>query len=276
MLTSVWVGDGCQARYELFKRHERDCRVRRFGTYEALMRRPGGFVPLIVVIVTLDPLFSSLAHCFHLSRSLHTFLHPPDPWPIPTGPNEGTPRTLLPRRHPSGSSSFFAASPHLSTLPAPTPALDPETIRWLSAYPADPELVPLIASLKSGVANSDFVLSDTGLLYVKPEGDEPALLVPPAGPIRGELLEDAHFEIAEHRDAGAMVEKVSETFWWPSVEDDAGRFVHRCGRCRERGDAEPLTGLTGWTRDDAGSEKEVERAVAERKAQEKAERDALG
>lgn len=140
--------------------------------------------------------------------------------------------------------------PLLRTYPtAPTPGaapLDPETIRWLAAYPLDPDLVSLISSLRQGEESEDFVLSDVGLLYLRPdpegEGGD-ALLVPPAGGIRVELLKDAHFEVLDQGDEGGsahwgpetMLAKMGETFWWPGIDDDCRVLVENCERCRGDG-----------------------------------------
>ena len=178
--------------------------------------------------------------------------------------------------------------------------LDEETRRWLAAYPADRALVSLIADLRSGRNNDDFLLSDEGLLYVRPSGpDEVALLVPPRGVV-DEILEDAHHEPDEagnstHMPMEGMLEVLSVTFWWMTMEEDVARYVAGCAGCAyDRGGVAgvegykpgmtpvPFTGVTGWT---AGvSEKggpgdsamAAEMAFAMRKAEEDAERDRLG
>ena len=89
--------------------------------------------------------------------------------------------------------------------------MDEETIRWLAAYPADPDLVPLIERVKDAnqkiaagleVPEDDFILSDVGLLYLRPDAsgvgaEQDALLVPPRGAIRDEILEDTHYAIID-------------------------------------------------------------------------------
>lgn len=162
--------------------------------------------------------------------------------------------------NPERAESIFPADPLAPPLPsmtaAPAAPLDPETVRWLAAYPLDPDLVSLIADLRAGGESEDFVLSDVGLLYLRPETEEgDALLVPPAGQIRGELLQDAHFEVLEGGDEGGsahwgpetMLAKMGETFWWPGIEEDCRELVEGCARCRGDGqirDVEPKPGLT--------------------------------
>jgi hypothetical protein len=251
-----------------------------------------------------------------------TFLNPPLPSPtallLPSLP--------LMRRTINSTGSFFAprttlppltAGPDLMAftdtsappLPIDPSELDPETIRWLAAYPSDEDLVPLIASLRSGRDNEDFVLSDVGLLYLKPEEgeDENALLVPPHGVIRRELLEDAHLELLEGEEGGGsahwgpqtMLGKLEETFWWPDLDLDVEAFVSQCAVCVGNGTREderverelkpgmtpvPFTGVTGWTGMDTGvlqrgvgeSAMAAEMAFAQRKAEEEVQRDALG
>jgi hypothetical protein len=148
--------------------------------------------------------------------------------------------------------------------------------------------VPLIAFLRGGRENDDFVLSDVGLLYLKPEDAElggNALLVPPCGIIRQELIEDAHLEGAQsggsesggsangHWAPGVMLRNMADTFWWPTMESDVEAAVDRCAICQRDGipanalgHAEsvgaaqppaseiklgmtpvPFTGVTGWT-----------------------------
>jgi hypothetical protein len=117
---------------------------------------------------------------------------------------------------------------------APGGELDNETRRWLVAYPTDPDLVPLIASLRKGEPNEDFILSDVGLLYIRPGEDEPALLVPPKGYIREELLQDAHEDVEEgqgHQSGAIMIEVLGETFWWDTMEDDVKEYVAKCYQC---------------------------------------------
>ena len=134
--------------------------------------------------------------------------------------------------------------------------------------------------MRDGGASDDFVLSAAGLLYVRPEGDEPALLVPPRGGIRVELLEDAHVGCVG---AERMVDELGSTFWWPSIEGDVRIYVAQCGKCkgrpRQEDDAEglerPYTGVTAWTQDRDG-ELAADMAMATRKAAEDAEKAALG
>lgn len=208
-------------------------------------------------------------------------------------------------RNASGA-SFFAPRATIadtrtiqSIPPVPGAELDEETRRWLIAYPADEELVSLIADLRTGGENDDFILSDQGLLYVRPGDDEPALLVPPKGEIRAEILEDAHHEPDEngnsaHGDKREMMEILGETFWWMSMEEDVEAYIERCVGCAyDRGGVAgiaglkagmtpvPFTGITGWT---AGmtegggpgdSAMAAEMAFAMRKAEEEAAKDAL-
>jgi hypothetical protein len=138
------------------------------------------------------------------------------------------------------------------TATAGTGDLDEETVRWLAAYPYDPDLVPLIARVKDTqrrqdageqVEEDDFILSDVGLLYLRPDvsidgAEQDALLVPPRGEIREEILGDTHLaiideeeETAAHWEAEEMVRQMGETFWWPSMGSDAHAFVANCEGC---------------------------------------------
>lgn len=200
--------------------------------------------------------------------------------------------------------------------PLPGADLDEETRRWLTGYPQDPDLVNLIADLRAGKPNEDFLLSDIGLLYVAPQDDEPALLVPPKGDIRKEIMEDAHHEPdssgnSEHHDLKTMIELLAETFWWETMKEDVKGYVDGCAGCKyDKGGVGgiagmkagmtpvPFTGVTGWTDEVRGGGGEgmktgvtgvtggmtagedsvmaVEMAYAMRKAEEQAERDRLG
>ena len=222
-------------------------------------------------------------------------------------------------RNISGS-SFFAPRTTLAVdamtgretiPPLPGSDLDPETRRWLTAYPADPELVPLIASLrqKNG-ENDEFILSDQGLLYLRPDGDEAALLVPPAGDIRKEIIEDSHLAPDDesghpiHLETDEIIDELAQTFWWMGMEDDVKKYVDGCAGCKyDKGGVGgiaglkpgmtpvPFTGVTGWTaemRTGAGgvtgglkagpgeSAMAAEMAFAMRQAEEQAEKDRLG
>lgn len=247
-------------------------------------------------------------------RSVNTFLNPPEPTPaaILLPPSE---KPLALRRR-SGKSTFFAAPttarntraghalfdadadavtpalPGMSTSHAPhTEALgqelDEETRRWLMQYPQDPELVPLIASLRQGAQNDDFVLSDVGLLYLRPDETDPsatAPLVPPSGLIRRELLEDCHIdEQGVHAGYEAMLDELERVFWWVGMEDDIEEHVARCGLCRQagsvgKGDTDGSrsmytgTGTGTGTVDGGESAIAADMAIAMRKAKEEAER----
>ena len=130
--------------------------------------------------------------------------------------------------------------------------LDDETVRWLAAYPHDPDLFPLIERVRDNqrrlaageeVPDDDFILSEVGLLYLRPDAgsngtEQDALLVPPRGEIRQEILSDTHCEIidedsdeAAHWEAEEMVRQMGETFWWPSMGLDARAFVGGCDGC---------------------------------------------
>lgn len=162
----------------------------------------------------------------------------------------------------SSSSSFFAPArntsystttrhTHRHSLAPPLPDseakdIDPETRRWLADYPKDADLVPLIADLKVGKENPDFLLSEVGLLYLRPEGNEVALLVPPRGVVRWEILEDAHLGELGDGDGGGgaegggqghvvverMMQVLSETFWWDGMRGDVETFVKTCRHCQ--------------------------------------------
>lgn len=190
--------------------------------------------------------------------------------------------------------------------------VDEETQRWLSEYPHDPELVPLMNGLAQGVADDEFVLSEVGLLYFRPDESDPtgaALLVPPNGLIRLEILGDSHIDIDaqaqgrhRHRDYEEMLNELENVFWWVGMEQDIESHLAQCQLCHQA-QAEPqpqqhqsergivgwksdndgskstYTGITGWTGedtqevdDDDDGNMAVEMAVAMRKANEDAQR----
>lgn len=194
-----------------------------------------------------------------LSPSAHAELQP-DSFRLFSSPPDPTPSAVLlpasekPMRHivlPGAEESFYIPRKSLPPLsnptvvPAPVPigaeALDEETMRWLAAYPQDASLMPLINRLRDGEDDSEFVLSDVGLLYLRPSADETALLVPPRGRIREELLEDAHLgetpSAEQHRGEAThcgpsrMFESLSETFWWQGMKSDVEKYVRHCGVC---------------------------------------------
>ncbi|ORX33590.1 hypothetical protein BD324DRAFT_217041 [Kockovaella imperatae] len=151
----------------------------------------GAVLPILVTILCLDPFIASLRWLFHASDSWSTFLHPPEPSAAAIMlPSRGRLEHVRPT---SDRSSFFArqpsAVPIMTTysaaqgfgeveIPENPGQMDDETRRWLAAYPSDPELVELIASLQSGQENDDFLLSDVGLVYLRPETeDQQALLM---------------------------------------------------------------------------------------------------
>lgn len=183
----------------------------------------------------------------------------------------------------------------------PAEPLDPETIRWVLAYPTDPELTSLISSLRANKLNDDFLHSSVGLLYLRPETDEEqALLVPPMGVIRKELIEDAHLDPSPyseqvsvgdlaHNNIEVMVATLGDTFWWNGLARDCQEYVEKCQVCKERKRKEkiepqdgmtpvPWTGVTGWTQGMTAvgeSEMAAEMAVAMRKAAEQADKTKL-
>ena len=236
-------------------------------------------------------------------KSWSTFLHPPDPSPaaIMLPPNS---RQIQHIRPTTGRSSFYAAPratlPPDLTIHEKEGEMDEETRRWLAAFPADQDLVPLIARIRGGHQEENFILSEVGLLYLKAEGDEPPLLVPPAGEIRWELLEDAHYPLVEpggnektadrgHQGVEDMLAEMSETFWWLGMEEDIEEFVKHCEACaRAKIDlkpgmtAVPFTGITDWTEPGKAGGRNVEEsamaaemAYAMRKADEEADEDDL-
>jgi hypothetical protein len=159
----------------------------------------------------------------------------------------------------------------------------------LVEYPKDPELVPLITDLRAGGHNDDFLLSDVGLLYLRPDDQEPtgaALLVPPNGVIRAEVLEDAHInEEGEHKAFLGMTSQLGEVFWWVGMEEDIERQIKQCegcsgvGRGGEKAETdfeEGYTGVTGWTGVDEDEKKEgamaADMAMAMRRAEEDAKK----
>ncbi|WWC85716.1 uncharacterized protein L201_000582 [Kwoniella dendrophila CBS 6074] len=138
--------------------------------------------------------------------------------------------------------------------------LDEETIRWLRLYPEDSELVLLISSLKrkkqqqqQQTPNHDFLLSDIGLLYLRPnsfilscsdnnnqeEHNINALLIPPKGIIREELLEDSHLNFdsesnnEKHNDLDTMINILLKSFWWNGLEIDCKEYIENCKICFE-------------------------------------------
>ncbi|WRT63621.1 uncharacterized protein IL334_000544 [Kwoniella shivajii] len=245
----------------------------------------GAYMSLMTVLFTLDTFILSFIYLFNFKSNFHIFLNPPSP----------SPRVLLlppsekPMQHHrrTGLASFFA--PHSAplggrssngkaitnrssksnaatstdgntdtwlenTLPT-KPELDEETVRWLSLYPQDMELVPLISGLRMGkrTNKSDFLLSEVGLLYLRPDNGIPeqqALLVPPKGVIRIELIQDAHFDAhpdyppslasefqegqIAHNRLEVMVDILSSTFWWNGMAIDCKEFVENCNTCVER------------------------------------------
>jgi hypothetical protein len=161
----------------------------------------------------------------------------------------------------------------------------------LDEYPRDPELVPLITDLRGGGQNDDFILSDVGLLYLRPDDQDPngaALLVPPNGVIRREVLEDAHVdEKGKHLGYLAMTSQLGEVFWWVGMENDIELEIGKCEHCqghkkgagdqtaRELDDGRSMyTGVTGWTGVDEDEKKEnalaADMAIAMRRADEEA------
>jgi len=171
---------------------------------------------------------------------------------------------------------------------SPPLEIDEETKRWLDEYPRDPELVPLITDLRSGGVNDDFILSDVGLLYLRPDDQDPngaALLVPPSGVIRREVLEDAHVdEGGKHLGYLAMTAQLGEVFWWVGMEKDIELENSKCIVCQKGhgvGDQTAretgmFTGVTGWTGVDEDENKEnalaADMAIAMRRADEEAKR----
>lgn len=175
-------------------------------------------------------------------ESFNTFLNPPEPTPAAILlPSSEKPMNHIRR---SSGASFFAPprttirpdtfGPDAAIEAMPGADLDPETRRWLAAYPSDPELVSLIADLRQGKDNDDFILSEVGLLYLRPEGDEPALLVPPAGPIRNEIINDAHDADDAHQGYEKMMEELGGVFWWMSMPADVRAFCEGCEECQKR------------------------------------------
>lgn len=183
--------------------------------------------------------------------------------------------------------------------------IDDETARWLHGYPHDQELqgiMTCIAKAAEGAeSDTEFVLSDVGLLYIRPdvgtEIEQDPLLVPPVGIIRQEILEDAH--VIEDQYDGRLhhlpnndtLREVAQTYWWPSLEHDVFNLVKSCSQCtggldpfgdptthveherRQSGMYTEPTGVTGWTglpttRSRGDSAMAAEMAVAIRKAQE--------
>lgn len=161
----------------------------------------------------------------------------------------------------------------------------------MDEYPRDQELVPLINDLRSGGNNDDFILSDVGLLYLRPDDQDPngaALLVPPNGVIRQEVLQDVHIdEEGKHLGYLAMTGQLGEVFWWVGMEEDIELEIGRCETCRTAlrgGDQTGVTddgrsmytGVTGWTGVDEDEKREnalaADMAIAMRRADEEAKK----
>ncbi|WVQ94052.1 hypothetical protein IAU59_001130 [Kwoniella sp. CBS 9459] len=296
----------------------------------------GGYLPLLVVSLTLHTFISSVIYALKLKRNLATITSPPDPSPAVLLLPPSDARQMQHVRPYTNAASIFVprdvrgVDPQLLTntrdtyLHPNTPALpsgaagygtavtrgkpelpmglgmageggqsgsgngdchgeqyglDEETVRWLAAYPTDEELVPLINSLRAKASTppsnadananaideeSDFILSDVGLLYLRPSTDDPeeqALLVPPRGVIRLELVEDAHLDpvvepspyvsksdngpaaaaaAAAHNSAEAMMDVLGKTFWWNDMYLDIEDYIASCRVCRERREEQRL------------------------------------
>nr|ODN86635.1 hypothetical protein L203_03882 [Cryptococcus depauperatus CBS 7841] len=282
----------------------------------------GTLVPVMTFVLTADTFVTSVFYFVRVNRNIKTFMNPPDPSPaallLPStsqkmqhirqtqgsffAPREPTlpPDSSVPFVGGYGEKGVWH-DPDAPPLPKREVELDPETVRWLAAYPGDEELVSLISDLRMGRLNDDFLLSDVGLLYLRPiSDDEQALLVPPQGVIRNELIEDAHMDVsvygeqpengqAAHNEAEIMVETLGDTFWWNGLAKQCVEYVEQCKVCRERRRVEeieeragmtavPWTGVTGWTHGTevvGESEMAAEMAFAMRKAQEDADKTKL-
>ncbi|WVW81693.1 hypothetical protein I302_103688 [Kwoniella bestiolae CBS 10118] len=243
----------------------------------------GAYMSPMTVLFTLDTFVLSFKYFWNFKRNLHTLLNPPSPSPrvllLPASEN-----TILQHHRRTGIQSFFAP---ISSTPGNTGktrsrmvdtylnpltgriktnltpnedggTLDEETLRWLNAYPLDAELTPLISDLRQGKYHPHFLLSDIGLLYLRPPPDEnseteSALLVPPSGVIRLELLQDAHLdryppdegvtpggglegkgEGEAHNGLEIMITSLNENFWWNGMEIDCKEFIENCQVCFER------------------------------------------
>ncbi|WWD22346.1 hypothetical protein CI109_106837 [Kwoniella shandongensis] len=285
----------------------------------------GAYVPLMTFLSTLDPFVEAIKYVLGVQLNFSTFLRPPSPSPtvllLPASekkmqhirpytngssffaPRQTTvsgqvPSTDRQARRPTANglppdTAFPLLSPQTASVPSSE--LDPETIRWLAAYPHDKELVNLISDLRSGRENDDFLLSEVGLLYLRPTDDaEAALLVPPQGEIRRELIEDAHFDpvpsgspsssqsASAHNDLDTMMEVLSQTFWWNGMSKDVRQWLDGCKVCQERKRREvmeqragmtavPWTGVTQGNDTTMGqSAMAAEMAYAIRKAEEEA------
>jgi hypothetical protein len=213
------------------------------------------------------------------------------------------PTTARLTRHPTfHQSKAKARGQELKTPPLSTSeggiVFDDETMRWLEQYPQDPELVPLMTDLRAGGQNDDFILSDVGLLYLRPDEQDPsaaALLVPPNGVIRREVLQDAHIaEDGKHKQYQTMVNEMGEIFWWAGMQDDIELEIATCQVCAKNGNEGPgvqglkvgdhgtgdsrsmYTGVTGWSKEDTAEEREremaAEMAIAIRRADDDAKR----
>jgi len=249
-----------------------------------------------------SPVSQYLASCAGADRQLrsfNTFLNPPDPTPAAILLPQAE-KPLARRRRATGVETFFAPptsarfsrnqtflEPTNPDIPPPL-EIDEETKRWLDEYPRDPELVPLITDLRGGGVNADFILSEVGLLYLRPDDQDPdgaALLVPPNGVIRREVLEDAHIdEGGKHLGHLAMTAQLGEVFWWVGMENDIGLVISKCGVCQNGHGSDQqaaretgmFTGVTAWTGVDEDEKKEnalaADMAIAMRRADEEAKR----
>ncbi|KIR98174.1 hypothetical protein L804_04636 [Cryptococcus deuterogattii 2001/935-1] len=251
----------------------------------------GAFMPLVTHFLTADTFISSVMYFVKIKSNISALLNPPDPSPtVLMLPSSSKPMQHI--RQTNGGSFFALQQPTVMSdtgytanlhdeyaaygyaeegmgekalfdadappLP-PAEPLDPETIRWLSAYPTDPELTSLISSLRANKLNDDFLLSSVGLLYLRPEKDEEqALLVPPVGVIRKELIEDAHLEPSPyseqvpvgdlaHNNIEIMVVSLGDTFWWDGLARDCQECFEKCQVCKVRKRKDEIEAQAGMT-----------------------------
>ncbi|KAL7424029.1 hypothetical protein Q5752_001614 [Cryptotrichosporon argae] len=198
------------------------------ATGAAVTAGAGIYMPLVALVLTIDPVANSVLYMARLPSSWRIFNNPPEPVATPLLHGK-----QMEHVRPAGGDSFYAA--RATKLPGTEAAdsLDDETRRWLEAYPHDPELVPLLADLRKGGDNDHFILSDVGLLYLKPQGNETALLIPPNGSVRDELVEDYHYDSdGHHLGTDDMVQNLLAMFWWTTIDSDAHAFVDGCRVCR--------------------------------------------
>ncbi len=110
-----------------------------------------------------------------------------------------------------------------------------DNARWLQEYKSSPALANIMYRLNAGQEYEPYVLSADGLLYnyiPDPEGTpdlEVPRLVPPEGPIRLELIEDAVDDVKEGGGTvatwKAVMSSLSSKYWWEEMLEDVDAYM---------------------------------------------------